>query len=88
MTVEEIHQTMGLDSLDIDSVRTAWLNSLVCSSADHLNFLKHIEVVDILTGKGVDQAISWLRKRINTPQEKRLPMKEVEERLDGRHLFS
>jgi hypothetical protein len=28
MTVEEIRQTMGLESLDIDSVRTAWLNLL------------------------------------------------------------
>lgn len=88
MTVEEIRQTMGLDSLDIDSVCTVWLTSLVCSSANHLNLLKHIEVVDILTGKGVDQAISWLRKRINTPQENRLPMKEVKDRLDGKRLFS
>lgn len=88
MTVEEIRRTMKLDSLDIDSVRTAWMTSLACSSANDLNFLKHVEVVNILTGEGVDEAISWLRKRINTPKEERLPMKEVKEREDGKRLFS
>jgi hypothetical protein len=79
---------MELDSLDIDSVRPAWMTSLACSFANNLNFLKHVEVVNILTGEGIDEAISWLRKRINTPKEERLPMKEVKERDDGKRLFS
>jgi hypothetical protein len=45
-------------------------------------------VVNILTGEGVDEAISWLRKRINTPKEERLPMKEVKERHNGERLLS
>lgn len=35
MMIEEIRRTIGLETLDIDSVRTAWLY-FVCSSANDL----------------------------------------------------
>ena len=90
MTVENVRRTLGLDSdsLEIDSVHTNRISSPVYSSANHVDFLKHVEVVNILTGDGVDEAMSWLRKRINTLKEERLPMKELEGRQDGKRLFS
>lgn len=71
MTVEDVRRTLGLDSdsLEIDTVHTNRISSLVYSSADHVDFLKHVEVVNILTGDGVDEAMSWLRKRINALKE-------------------
>ncbi|QKX63732.1 uncharacterized protein TRUGW13939_10903 [Talaromyces rugulosus] len=44
---------------------------------DELQIDYYVEVVNILTGEGVANALKWLRQRVDTPVENRLQMREV-----------